>query len=90
MKVLGKLVDLDLLEEYWKGALKGEVAILARRCERRENRLVLVVEGDERRVEGFNEGLLGPERAAEVRFLRRLPRSALGKIDRAALVRVIG
>lgn len=93
VKVLGELIDLEVLEEFWKEQLGFEVVVIARPVERRVHELVLIIEGPsgkkdasiEKKVDRLNLELPGVERAAEVRWVDQMPRSGLGKIDRGVL-----
>lgn len=87
VKVLGELVDLEAQEEFWRGVLGCEVAMVTKLDERRGVSLVLFYEGmDEgKRIASLNASLPGPERLGEWRQIRSLPRSPLGKVDRVAL-----
>lgn len=85
VKVLGELVDLTSLEEFWREKLGQEVALVAGPDERRGAGLVLFVEGDDRLVEELNQGLPGPERLVGWKVLEVIPRSPLGKVDRVKL-----
>lgn len=88
VKVLGKLVDLESLEAFWRAELGCELALVARPDERRGEVLMLFLEGDGERVAGINRTLLGPERLMAYQVLESLPRSPLGKIDRAKLPQI--
>ena len=85
VKILGKLVNLEELEEFWRGKLEREVALVARPNERRGVSLFLFYEGIEVDLARWNASLPGPERLAEAIAIDLLPRSVLGKIDRLAL-----
>lgn len=85
VKVLGELVDLEKLEEFWRGELGCEVGVVTRAHERRGASLFLYYEGGELDLSKRNEGLSGLARLAGWRGLEILPRSPLGKIDRVAL-----
>jgi len=85
VKVLGKLVDLGVLEGFWRETLGCEVALAARPDERRGAALILFVEGEVEGIQGLNEALPGPERLMAYQVLQRLPRSPLGKIDQTKL-----
>jgi O-succinylbenzoic acid--CoA ligase len=85
VKVLGKLVDLEVLERFWKEKVGCEVALMARPDERRGSGIYLYLEGDDRDVARINRGLPGPERLLAWQVLKSLPRSPLGKVDRASL-----
>ncbi len=85
VKVMGELVDLENLENFWREKLGGEVAIVTRVDERRGVTLDLFFEAAGEGVEELNAGLPGPERLSAWRRVESMPRSPLGKIDRAAL-----
>ena len=85
VKVLGELIDLDELERFWSDVLGEEVAIIAKADERRGVNLILYFEGEGEKLEELNASLPGPERVRSWRRVSSLPRSALGKIDRASL-----
>lgn len=85
VKVLGKLVDLEGLEDFWRKQLGVEVALVTRSDERRGALLILFVEGSAEEIGEVNESLLGPERLMAYQVLEKLPRSPLGKIDRTKL-----
>ena len=86
VKILGELVNLEELEEFWRGKLKCEVALVARPNERRGVSLFLFYEGIEVDLARWNTSLPGPERVTEAIAIDLLPRSVLGKIDRLALI----
>jgi O-succinylbenzoic acid--CoA ligase len=87
VKVLGELVDLDSLETLWRDELEVEVAVLPLPDERRGKTLHLFYEGGEKNLEAFNATFPGPEQVSDWKRLEVLPRSPLGKIDRAALAK---
>lgn len=83
VKVLGERVDLQALE----GILPAGHAIAALPDERAGSRLVLVSTGEAAGVlEEFNRGVAGFERLSGVVRIERIPRGALGKVRRQALV----
>ncbi|MGJ8695889.1 MAG: AMP-binding protein [Verrucomicrobiaceae bacterium] len=88
VKVLGELVDLEALEEFWSEVTGGEVALVTEPDERRGLRLHLFFEGGGEGIGGKNEGLPGPERLEGWTNLKRLPVSSLGKIDRAEMIKI--
>lgn len=77
VKVLGELVDLEVIERKI-GA--GRAAVVALSDDRRENRLVLVCEGAAIEVGAYNRDVSGPWRIDEVVQVAQLPRTPLGKI----------
>lgn len=85
VKILGKLVDLEALERFWREKLGREVALVSQVDVRRENSLILFFEGPGEDLARINLTLPGPERLLAWQALASLPRSALGKIDRASL-----
>lgn len=85
VKVLGKLVDLENLEAFWRNRLGREVALVARPDDRRGVVLILFVEGEVEGIEELNRVFSGPERLMAYQVLESLPRSPLGKIDRTKL-----
>ena len=86
VKVLGELVDLDELERWWKEKLRVELALVALPEERRGHRLYLVTEGKGRDAwRTWNEELIGPARVDGRVTVQSLPRSGIGKVDRATL-----
>jgi O-succinylbenzoic acid--CoA ligase len=88
VKVLGELVDLEGVERSWREELGAEVAVVTRPDERRGVGLHLFYEGGERDLKESNDARPGLERLAGWTGLKQLPRSALGKIDRAALPKI--
>jgi len=89
VKVLGSLVDLEVLEEFWRGELGCELALVTRPDDRRGAALILFVEGEVVGIEKINRALLGPERVMAYQVVRALPRSSLGKIDRTRLREIV-
>ncbi|YCM46298.1 AMP-binding protein [Verrucomicrobiaceae bacterium 227] len=85
VKVLGELVDLEVLEEFWRENLGCEVALIARPDARRGAELILFVEGEGEGLDELNGTLPGPERWMACQVLSSLPKSPLGKIDRNQL-----
>lgn len=85
VKVLGELVDLEKVESFWRRELGVEVAVVTRADERRGVSLFLYHEGGGLDLGERNETVPGLERLADWRGVELLPRSPLGKIDRAAL-----
>ena len=85
VKVLGELVDLDVLERRWEEKLHCDLAIVTQPDARRGVNLLLVTTGAEGMIEDFNASLPGPERISAWRLIDALPRSALGKINREKL-----
>ena len=88
VKVLGKLVDLEMLEGFWREKLGCEVALVARPDERRGAGIYLYLEGDDSGIEAANLELPGPERVLAWQVLKKLPRSPLGKVDRRSLLTI--
>ena len=87
VKILGELIDLTTLEQFWSEKTGAEVAIITRPNERRGFDLVLFYTGNNSEISQLNENLPGPERILEWKLLPRLPRTPLGKIDRLNLAR---
>ncbi|MDA8975006.1 AMP-binding protein [Akkermansiaceae bacterium] len=85
VKILGELVDLVALEDFWAEKTGGEVAIIGSSDERRGLHLILFYTGDESPIRDLNNDLPGPERLFKWKKLQELPRSPLGKIDRLNL-----
>ncbi|MEN8773677.1 MAG: AMP-binding protein [Akkermansiaceae bacterium] len=85
IKVLGELIDLEGLENFWRNKLGCEVALVTRPDERRGVNLLLFHEGTEMDLMDWNSSLPGPERISDAIAVDLLPRSVLGKIDRSAL-----
>ncbi len=88
VKVSGELVSLSSLSAR-VAALGWTGLVVAVPHERRENELVLVIEGEEDHavLARFNEGLPPLEHVARVASFARLPRTEVGKLDP---VRVLG
>ncbi len=89
VKVLGELVDLDALEKFWEEKAGTSVALIARPEERRGQTLHLFYEGSADVINADNEKLPGPERLTSWHSLNELPRTALGKIDRLKVTRLV-
>lgn len=87
VKVSGELVDLEMLEDFWRDALKAEVAIMAIPGGRRGMSLKMFHEKTSVKPESLNGSLPGPERLEFWTEIESLPRSALGKLDRSALLK---
>lgn len=87
VKVLGELVDLEKVEKFWKAELGCEVAVVTRADERRGVGLFLYHEGGDLDLRERNERVPGLERLAAWHGVDLLPRSALGKVDRSALLK---
>lgn len=85
VKVSGELVSLSSLSaRVAECGLTGLVVAVPH--ERRENELVLVLEGgDEKALGIFNEGLAPIEQVSRVVVLDSLPRTDAGKVDRAGV-----
>ena len=86
VKILGELVNLDLLE-----ALLGtsDAALVALPDARRGSKLILVCEepiaAPDELLSGYNEQVRGFERADGWKRIARIPRSDLGKVRREQL-----
>lgn len=95
VKVGGELVSLSGLETRIT-ALGWTGCVVARPDPRRGNELVLVLQGETHRgdeavvLETFNAGLSPVERAAKIVLVEALPRTDLGKLDRARLAALVG
>lgn len=92
IKISGELISLSALDTNAMEVARSmgtEAAIVARPDSRRENEIVLVVEGDgalaEKVREGFNTGVGGLEAAQRAVAVDRLPRTEIGKVDRGKL-----
>lgn len=85
VKVLGELVNLEMVEDFWREKLGVEVAVLDLPDERKGMELYLFFEGEERDLSEANLNRPGPERLAGWRAMDELPRSSLGKVDRLML-----
>lgn len=85
VKVLGELVDLTALEDFWAEKTEGEAALIASPDERRGQNLTLFFTGGGSAISDLNDGLPGPERLSKWKRLQKLPRSSLGKIDHLSL-----
>jgi len=93
VKISGELVslgDLDHLASGMAQALGSDAAVVAVPDARREHALIVVVEGSEIDRSSFlktlNHALSGIEQIREIHPVEALPRTALGKVDRAVLV----
>ena len=94
VKILGELVDVEALESEIREYLDYERAhLLVVPDSRRGTRVVLVVEEDFDRADGFleewNEGRPGFLRIDDVEVVVRLPRTGMGKVDVAALRKLL-
>lgn len=87
VKVLGVLVDLDELEQFWATELGVDCALVAQPDDRRGVILFLFCVGSVAQVESINARLPGPERVQVWKSLECLPRSPLGKVDRSVLMK---
>lgn len=92
VKVMGELVDVDVVEKRFKEVATGRVrengfAVLAMPDERSEHVLVAVFEGNsvEDCVVDYNWQAAGPERIARWCVFPQFPRSELGKIRKGEL-----
>ena len=85
VKVLGELVDLDVIERA-----VGSGVVVGVADKRAGMRVVLVVEEDGIDVGGYNLRVRGPARISEVVRVEAIPRGELGKPRYAALVDLIG
>lgn len=85
VKILGELVDLTALENFWAERTGGEAAVITSSDERRGQNLTLFFTGNDSVISPLNDGLPGPERLLKWKRLPELPRSPLGKIDRLSL-----
>ena len=90
VKVSGELISLSSLNSRVEDL--GYIgAVVALPDTRRENELVLVVEGEAGEcLERFNDGLAVIEQVSRVVELRELPRTDLGKIDRLKVTELAG
>ena len=88
VKILGELVNLEMLESRWKDLLEVEVVLMTKVDERRGSSLWLVIEGESRDIESLNRKLPGLERLSGWGSVERFPRGALGKIDRAKMTKI--
>lgn len=85
LKILGELIDLSALEDFWAHQTGGEVAIISSPDERRGQNLILFFTGDGSSIACLNHDLPGPERVSKWEELQEFPRSPLGKIDHLTL-----
>ena len=85
VKVLGELVDLEGVEEFWRSRLGVEVAVVTESDKRRGVALHLFYEGRDKDLGNWNGECPGPQRLSGWHAVARLPRSAIGKVDRAVL-----
>lgn len=85
VKVSGELISLPMLNERL-AAMGIDGLIVAVSEPRRGNELVLVCESrGVSLLESFNEGLPAVERVGRVIEVGSLPRTEIGKLDRAAI-----
>lgn len=100
VKVLGVLVPLpqveaDAREHFRIAGCAGEFTLLTRPCARAGVELILVTDSSSSLVRlhdvfvRFNRARSGPERAARLLWTPHIPRTELGKIKKAELVRVL-
>lgn len=96
VKTMGILVDLEIISgrflEIAGGRIgAGKFVIVALPDARKENVVVVVFEGEDRRecVDEYNLQAAGIERIAESHVVKEFPRSELGKIKRGELARMI-
>jgi O-succinylbenzoic acid--CoA ligase len=100
VKVLGELVNVAVLQQRLEELMAGEEAALGTAVifpladERKETRLLLAGTLSSDQLEmlraRFNENSPGHERIDESREIPKLPRTALGKLDMAALRTLLG
>ncbi|MDB4544870.1 AMP-binding protein [Akkermansiaceae bacterium] len=88
VKILGELVNLESLEKRWSEILECPTAVLTRPDVRRGVSLWLLVEGKAQSLDSLNQGMPGLERLAGWGFLKKFPRSGVGKIDRLTLKKI--
>ncbi len=99
VKVLGELVNVAALQERLDalalaaGLSANQVVIWPMADDRKETRLLLMGEVELAALEilrlAFNEKSLGPERLDEVHAVSELPRTALGKLDRVRMQKLM-
>ncbi len=89
VKVLGKLVDLEELENWWVERIGGEVAVVAIEHARRGYELYLFATQGEELVTDLNQTRPGVERVGGWSFMESLPRTSLGKLDRVAMKKIL-
>lgn len=87
IKVLGELVSPQQISQALTslGMIPGTFSVIAMPDGRKENRLVLVHDGEnadgvQMMLEAYHQAVPGYQRIDEVRVMRDMPRSALGKI----------
>lgn len=88
VKILGELIDLDALEDFWSEKVGAPVVLIALPDERRGQNLHLFYERRGDGIKSANDQLPGPERLASWKQLSALPRTDLGKIDRFTLTQL--
>lgn len=99
VKVLGELVNIAALQERLEslalaaGIPANRIVIWPMADDRKETKLLLVGESEPASLEtlrvAFNASSLGTERLEEVRTVPELPRTPLGKLDRAGMTRLM-
>jgi O-succinylbenzoic acid--CoA ligase len=99
VKVLGELVNVAALQSRLEnlalelGLPSNQVVIWPMPDDRRETKLILIGEMSEFSIESlrlaFNEKSLGPERLHESRVVEKIPRTALGKLDRGSMTKLV-
>lgn len=96
VKISGELVSLSALEELASAMANkygAQATVVAIPDERREHALIACIDAtniDPRNfLESLNRKLSGIEQIREVCVVEKLPRTALGKVDRAVLVELV-
>lgn len=101
VKVLGVLVGVpqvewDLRTFFLRKGLKGDLTVLPLKHEREGHSLVLITDTEdslrewETQLDAYNAQASGPMRVRQLCWTHSIPRSDLGKVRRAELLREIG
>lgn len=101
VKVLGELVGVpqvewDVRTFFERGGLKGDLTVLPLKHEREGSSLILITDTKgslkdwELKLDTYNAQASGPLRVRKLCWIETIPRSDLGKVKRAELLKCLG